>query len=201
MDVCFCIYPPSNYWGKPLICLKPCRHNGDNPHIFPLEIVNGRQRKSPSSSLPTPSTSWEAFSWLFVHRARIKSTLKGCRSLSLRCLKQYYSKCGWSLESGLVFSRQEMKLKIKKMCSEMFRGIWQNHFLPVVPNDTLSCFSHVRLFVTPWTAACQAPLSTEFSRQEYWCELLCPPPGNLSWPRGRTSISYVSSIGRWVLYH
>ena len=26
----------------------------------------------------------------------------------------------------------------------------------------------VQLFVTPWTVACQAPLSMEFSRQEYW---------------------------------
>ena len=29
----------------------------------------------------------------------------------------------------------------------------------------LSC---VRLFVIPWAVACQAPLSMEFSRQEYW---------------------------------
>ena len=29
-------------------------------------------------------------------------------------------------------------------------------------------FSRVRLFVTPWTAVCQAPLSMGFSRQEYW---------------------------------
>ena len=28
--------------------------------------------------------------------------------------------------------------------------------------------SHVRLFVTPWTAACQAPLSVEISRIEEW---------------------------------
>ena len=28
--------------------------------------------------------------------------------------------------------------------------------------------SHVWLFGTPWTWACQAPLSMEFSRQEYW---------------------------------
>ena len=28
--------------------------------------------------------------------------------------------------------------------------------------------SHVWLFATPWTAAYQAPLSMEFSRQEYW---------------------------------
>ena len=44
----------------------------------------------------------------------------------------------------------------------------------------LSCFSHVRLCVTLWTIASQAPLSTEFSRQEYWSELPCPPPGDLS---------------------
>ena len=30
----------------------------------------------------------------------------------------------------------------------------------------LSHFSHVRLFATLWTVACQAPLSMEFSRQE-----------------------------------
>ena len=36
-------------------------------------------------------------------------------------------------------------------------------------------FSHVRLFVTPWTEACQAPLSMGFSRQEYWSGLPFPP--------------------------
>ena len=40
----------------------------------------------------------------------------------------------------------------------------------------LSRFSHVRLFLTPWTAACQAPLSMEFSRQEYWSGLPFPSP-------------------------
>ena len=34
--------------------------------------------------------------------------------------------------------------------------------------------SHVRLFVTPWTAAHQAPLSMGFSRQEYWSGLSLP---------------------------
>ena len=32
--------------------------------------------------------------------------------------------------------------------------------------------------VTPWTVACQALLSMEFSRQ-YWSGLSCPPPGDL----------------------
>ena len=43
----------------------------------------------------------------------------------------------------------------------------------------LSRFSHVRLFVTLWTVACQAPLSMGFSRQEYWSGLPFPPPGHL----------------------
>ena len=30
---------------------------------------------------------------------------------------------------------------------------------------------------TPWAVACQAPLSMEFSRQEYWSGLPIPPPG------------------------
>ena len=36
--------------------------------------------------------------------------------------------------------------------------------------------------VTPWTVAHQAPLSMGFSRQEYWCGLPCPPPGDLPKP-------------------
>ena len=35
---------------------------------------------------------------------------------------------------------------------------------------------------TPWTAARQAPLSMEFSRQEYWSGLPCPPPEDLPDP-------------------
>ena len=40
-------------------------------------------------------------------------------------------------------------------------------------------FGHVRLFVTLWNLAHQAPLSMGFSRQEYWSGLPCPPPGDL----------------------
>ena len=40
----------------------------------------------------------------------------------------------------------------------------------------LSRFSCVRLCVTPWTAAHQAPLSMGFSRQEHWSGLPFPPP-------------------------
>ena len=36
--------------------------------------------------------------------------------------------------------------------------------------------------VTPWAAACQAPLSMGFFRQEYWNRLPRPPPGDLLSP-------------------
>ena len=42
--------------------------------------------------------------------------------------------------------------------------------------------SHVQLFVTPWAVAHQAPLSMEFSRQEYWSGLPFPFPGDLPDP-------------------
>ena len=38
------------------------------------------------------------------------------------------------------------------------------------------------LFATPWTTACQASLSMEFSRQEYWSGLPSPSPGDLPDP-------------------
>ena len=54
------------------------------------------------------------------------------------------------------------KLKIDRVC--------------VCVYQLLSC---VQLFVTPWTVADQAPLSMEFSRQEYWSRLPFPSPGDL----------------------
>ena len=35
---------------------------------------------------------------------------------------------------------------------------------------------------TPWTVACQAPLSMGFLRKEYWSGLPCPPTGDLPDP-------------------
>ena len=42
--------------------------------------------------------------------------------------------------------------------------------------------TRVRLFVTPWTVAYQAPPSMGFSRQEYWSGLPFPSPGDLPNP-------------------
>ena len=53
---------------------------------------------------------------------------------------------------------------------------------------------HVWLFAIPWTVACQAPLSTGFSSQEYWSGLPFPP-GDLP------DLSCIFCFGRWILYH
>ena len=64
----------------------------------------------------------------------------------------------------------------------------------------ISNFSCVQLFPTLWTVAHQAPLSTGF-RQKYWSGLSCPPSSwGSSQHRDWTHVSYVSCIGRWVLY-
>ena len=44
-----------------------------------------------------------------------------------------------------------------------------------------ACFSHVQLFVTPWTVASQAPWAMGFSRQEYWSGL--PFPSLIIWQK------------------
>ena len=43
---------------------------------------------------------------------------------------------------------------------------------------TKSCLT----LMTPWTAACQTPLSMVFSRKEYWSGLPFPSPGDLPNP-------------------
>ena len=60
-----------------------------------------------------------------------------------------------------------------------------SHFL--WPYTTLNTYGHSLaakscLTFALWTVAHQAPLSIEFSRQEYWSKLPFPPPGDLPDP-------------------
>ena len=61
--------------------------------------------------------------------------------------------------------------------------------------------SHFWLFVTPWTVACQDPLSTKCSKQACWGGSPCPPSRGSSWPRDWTCISFISCTGRRILCH
>ena len=75
------------------------------------------------------------------------------------------------------------------------------HIPHCFPAYILSHFSHVQLFVTPWTVARQAPQSMGFSRQEYWSGLPLPSPGDLPNPGIKLVSLYVSCVGKWALYH
>ena len=55
--------------------------------------------------------------------------------------------------------------------------------------------SYIQLFATPWTAAHQAPMSTEFFRQEYWSRLPFPPLGDL--PNPGTESMFPALVGEF----
>ena len=55
--------------------------------------------------------------------------------------------------------------------------------------------SHVELFATPWTAACQAPLSMGFPSEEFWTGLPFPPAGDFLGPKDQTCVSCI--VGRF----
>ena len=69
---------------------------------------------------------------------------------------------------------------------------------PMINHIGKEYFSHiyfiydVQLFATSWTVAHQAPLSMEFSRQEYWSRLPVPPSRVLP-DRGIEPMSLASS--------
>ena len=48
-----------------------------------------------------------------------------------------------------------------------------------ITSTKVKSLGHVHLFETPWTVACQAPLSIGFSSQKYWSGLPRPSPGDL----------------------
>ena len=63
--------------------------------------------------------------------------------------------------------------------------------------------SRVLLFATPWTVALQAPLSMEFSRQEYWSGWPFPSAEDLPNPRieaGSSALQADSLPSDWTFY-
>ena len=52
----------------------------------------------------------------------------------------------------------------------------------IVSSYVTCLLSHVWIFVTSWTAACQGSLSMGFSRQKFWSVLPFPSPGDLCDP-------------------
>ena len=71
---------------------------------------------------------------------------------------------------------------VDKICDAACEKIRLFQYLHVCMRVHSQLLSHVRLFETLWTIARLAPLSMEFSRQEYWSGLPCPPSGGFPNP-------------------
>ena len=104
-------------------------------------------------------------------------------------------------DQGRPFSRTPQTWAWQPGSSMAACFIWIQSYccgLTAVCAQLLSC---VLLFATSWPVAHQAPLSMEFSRQEYWSEVVISSSRGSSQPRNQTHISCVSCILRWILYH
>ena len=99
-----------------------------------------------------------------------------------------------------IFSLCSSRISACNFFYSVFVGFWYQHFIEWVWKSLflsfwyslgkidfnlslnvwllllLSRFSRVQPYVTPETAAHQAPLSLGFTRQEHWSGLLFPPP-------------------------
>ena len=91
---------------------------------------------------------------------------------------------GGSTRNSLIFmyrvihSLEESKSCFQKIAS----SVSPQPFFSEVLRERVKSLSRVQLFATPWTVACQAPLSMGFSRQESWSGLSFPSPGDLPNP-------------------
>ena len=73
----------------------------------------------------------------------------------------------------------------------MCTHIW--NFFTRYRQSLILCES-VWLFAIPGTVALQAPLSIEFSRQEYWSGLPCPFPGKSCRSRDQAQVSHIAGV-------
>ena len=67
--------------------------------------------------------------------------------------------------------------------SKVKEGLFKEIYIPQSEDHLRSLLLLIfNSFVTPWTIACQVPLSMGCSRQEYWSGLPFPSPGDLPDP-------------------
>ena len=135
----------------------------------------GFSRQEQWSGLPLPSPSTIRYhltmvEWLSSKSPQIINAREGVEKW-----KHSYN------TGGNVNWKTVWRFLKKKPWKQINHMIWQ--FPPWYEKKwKWKSLSHVQLFVTPWTAACQAPLSMGFSRQEYLSGLLCPPSEDLPHP-------------------
>ena len=86
-------------------------------------------------------------------------------------LSLYFYVCGYAYLSLYPFINSsagcQMIASLLQVCCSLWVVIWGEHcrhFTFESVFNIVQSLSHIQLFVTPWTAACQAPLSSTISR-------------------------------------
>ena len=118
-----------------------------------------------------------------------------CSSLRCRFWLSSQFVCVFHSSASIEFQyfNEKKKKKIKKSPVGNLRTLLLNIVIELGGACVLSRFRRVRLFATPWTLACQAPLSMEFFRQEYWSGLPVPF-SRTRWWSGSSSCSWKSHL-------
>ena len=121
-------------------------------------------------------------------------------ALRIVCLFILYScKCKWLYWGDIDHTINLCFFFFLKKCTVEWDNIFAHKFLSrSYGKNNYEQLNLVPLFTTPWTVACQAPLSWDFSRQEYWSWLPFLSPGDLPNP-GINALSPVLA-GRFYIY-
>ena len=91
----------------------------------------------------------------------------------------------------VIFQARIVEWVVISFLSKNYKYTWSDYICTMCACMRVHSCSCIRLFVTPLTIAHQAPLSIEFSGQEYWSGLPSATPGNLPNP-GIKHMSLVS---------
>ena len=152
--------------------------------------------------------NWKKKAFLILQYSMFKSTVVQYRSW-YRCWLQWISKKSYWLEErekgwdgraeGSSAEETEGKLQFHSclmLMAQVLLPCWIHFYLVVL---MVRHISHVRLFATRLTVACQSPLLVGFSHQESWSGLSRPPPGDL--PDSRIELCLCFLHCRQILYH
>ena len=119
----------------------------------------------------------EGFPWDPMQSANLYQVPLLCARLEMGIQADHCSTGCWSVFTGVCVKCSGSRERA--LANPLSRR------LRMISSDGVCMVSHfnpVWFFATPWTVACQAPLSMGFCRPEYWSRLPFPPPGDLPNP-------------------
>ena len=127
-------------------------------------------------SLEGPAFPWESSEWSSLLR-------HSGRSCSLRLVLVFDPQPQhWTRGNYTRRQRQKIRPAFSLLYELHLKELLWSHSRLWIHTERVKSLSRVWLFAIPWTVAYQAPLSMEFSRQEYWSGLPFPSPGDLPNP-------------------